>query len=61
MLPLTESTLATLLKKAGYVTGLVGKWHLGGKGYEPQKHGFDVNVGGDQAGSPLSYFAPYQR
>src|SRR4051794_2830168 len=60
-LPLTETTLATAMKKAGYATGLVGKWHLGGKGYEPDKHGFDVNVGGDHTGTALSYFAPFER
>ena len=27
-LPLNESTLATLLRGAGYATGAVGKWHL---------------------------------
>jgi arylsulfatase A-like enzyme len=41
-LPLTETTIATRLHNLGYVTGLIGKWHLG---YEPQFHplkrGFD--------------------
>jgi arylsulfatase A len=59
-LPAEQTTLAAVLKKAGYVTGHVGKWHLGGKGSLPQDRGFDVNVAGDAAGSPRSYFAPYK-
>jgi arylsulfatase A len=43
-LPLEEVTIAELLKGAGYATGLFGKWHLGGKGFEPQDQGFDVAV-----------------
>ncbi len=58
-LPLEEVTIAEALKKRGYTTGHIGKWHLGGKGFLPQDQGFDVNIGGDHAGSPRSYFAPY--
>jgi len=58
-LPLEEITLAEALKPLGYVTGHIGKWHLGGAGFEPEKQGFDVNIAGDHTGTPLSYFAPF--
>jgi arylsulfatase A len=41
-LPLAEVTLAELLQKAGYATGLFGKWHLGGAGFGPKAQGFDT-------------------
>jgi arylsulfatase A-like enzyme len=45
-LPVTEKTLADRLKAAGYVTGLVGKWHLGKlPEMHPQKRGFDEFFG----------------
>ena len=40
-LPDGVQTIAQLLKAKGYATGLVGKWHLGGKGHQPTDHGFD--------------------
>lgn len=41
-LPLTETTIADRLKSLGYVTGLVGKWHLGDlPHFHPLKRGFD--------------------
>ena len=58
-LPLEETTLAESLAAAGYVTAHVGKWHLGGEEFAPTKQGFDSNVGGTNAGSPPSYFYPY--
>ena len=58
-LPLAEVTIAEKLKAAGYVTAHVGKWHLGGEGFEPQKQGFDINIAGDHTGTPMSYFAPF--
>jgi arylsulfatase A-like enzyme len=40
-LPLEQRTLADYLGAAGYVTGLVGKWHLGEEdAYQPQSRGF---------------------
>ncbi|MBC9797172.1 sulfatase [Sinomicrobium sp. FJxs] len=56
-----ETTIAEELKKAGYTTGIVGKWHLGEKPvYWPEHHGFDVNIGGYKRGRPGSYFYPYK-
>jgi len=45
-LPLCEITLADLLKKQGYATGVFGKWHLGLKpSYHPLQRGFDEFYG----------------
>ncbi len=45
-LPLTETTLADRLKTAGYVTGLVGKWHLGSDDqHHPMSRGFQEFFG----------------
>jgi arylsulfatase A-like enzyme len=59
-LPLEEKSLAAALKEGGYNTWHVGKWHLGGEPYYPDKHGFDVNVAGCEWGAPRhGYFSPY--
>jgi len=45
-LPLTEVTIANVLKSAGYVTGAVGKWHLGiAPHFHPFKRGYDEFFG----------------
>jgi arylsulfatase A-like enzyme len=59
-LPKDEVTIAAALKKAGYVTACMGKWHLGGPEFFPEKFGFDVNVAGCKLGHPPSYFSPYK-
>ncbi|XP_074871072.1 arylsulfatase G isoform X2 [Carettochelys insculpta] len=45
-LPLNETTLAEVLKDAEYITGVIGKWHLGHHGlYHPNFRGFDYYFG----------------
>jgi arylsulfatase A len=46
-LPLSEVTMAEALKGAGYVTGMVGKWHLGHTAphFPPRVQGFDRYFG----------------
>jgi arylsulfatase A-like enzyme len=56
-----EVTVAKALHAGGYRTWHVGKWHLGGPGSYPEDHGFEVNIGGYEAGWPEGgYFAPYE-
>lgn len=44
-LPADHPTVATALKAAGYVTGFLGKWHLGEAAEnQPARHGFDESV-----------------
>lgn len=59
-LPKGDTTLAEALRNGGYTTFFAGKWHMGGKGSWPEDHGFDINKGGWDAGSPKGgYFSPY--
>jgi len=57
-LPSGEVTFADALRNAGYATGFFGKWHLGNS--YPDRHGFDLNIGGCGMGHPNSYFSPYR-
>jgi arylsulfatase A-like enzyme len=57
----SEITLAEVMKKAGYKTFFAGKWHLGSKGSWPTDHGFEINKGGWDVGSPRGgFFSPWQ-
>ena len=60
-LPLEKLTIAEHVKKLGYATCFVGKWHLGSTGYFPEDQGFDLNFGGHRLGSPPGgYYSPYK-
>ncbi|MFC1761276.1 sulfatase [Planctomycetota bacterium] len=71
-LPLDLPSYARELKKQGYVTAFLGKWHLAGEGsvkttdgivdrrYHPEHYGFDSNIGGCAYGQPKSWFDPYR-
>jgi arylsulfatase A len=61
-----HTTMAEVLKDAGYATGIIGKWHLTGyanHGVEesrPAKHGFDETIVSENRGIGAgSYFHPY--
>jgi arylsulfatase A-like enzyme len=51
-IPSAETTIAEMLKTAGYATAHYGKWHLSGGG--PEKHGYDESDGdtGNQDAAP---------
>ena len=59
-LPHEDFTLPEAMKEAGYKTFFAGKWHLGNEGSWPTDHGFDINIGGWERGSPIGgYFSPW--
>jgi arylsulfatase A-like enzyme len=56
-LPLDQTIMPQHFKQAGYVTGMVGKWHVGsGPGMHPMDRGFDSFVGHLEGGH--SYVVP---
>ncbi len=71
-LPIGLPSYARELKKQGYATGFIGKWHLAGQGsvdtkngivnsaLHPEHYGFDTNIGGCALGQPKSWFDPYR-
>ncbi|MDH3585262.1 MAG: sulfatase-like hydrolase/transferase, partial [Phycisphaerae bacterium] len=69
-LPLEHETIAERLRKSGYRTALLGKWHLASKGdpeqglkkeaFFPKAQGFHLNIGGCHYGGPPTFFDPYR-
>jgi len=61
---LAETTMADHLRAAGYVTGLVGKWHLGyPDDYHPNERGFDEFYGclqGSRSYYPIEDPSPHR-
>ena len=49
-LPMEETTIGELLKRAGYATAHFGKWHVGRE--HPSRHGFDESDGPTVNGGP---------
>ncbi|GAA4809873.1 sulfatase [Litoribaculum gwangyangense] len=60
-LPKEDVTVAETMKANGYKTFFAGKWHLGQEGSYPEDHGFEINIGGWDKGSPVGgYFSPFR-
>ena len=59
-LPFEDISLAEAFKAQGYKTFFAGKWHIGSEGSYPEDHGFDINKGGWEKGSPIGgFFSPW--
>ncbi len=65
-LPTEHVTLAEMFRRAGYATGMLGKWHLTGYAHHgalevpPSEHGFDEAIVSEKRGiGGGSYYHPY--
>ncbi len=59
-LPPEKIVIAEALQAAGYATGFIGKWHIGDPPQAgPRQQGFEVNIGGYNAGNPGSWKGGY--
>jgi arylsulfatase A-like enzyme len=50
-------TVAEALRENGYATAHIGKFHVGEGETEPEKVGFDINIGGSRQGHQSTCFA----
>lgn len=55
-IPSSETTIAEILKDAGYATAHYGKWHLSGGG--PEEHGYDESDGNTGNQDAARHVAP---
>ncbi len=58
-LPAGATTLAELLRRAGYATAHFGKWHLGRT--DPREHGYDESDGANNNGGPDNVENPHPK
>jgi len=58
-LPTSETTIAALLKRAGYATAHFGKWHAGR--IDPSQYGFDASDGPTGNGGPDNVDNPHPK
>ena len=62
LMALEATTIADVMKGAGYATGMFGKWHLGMKPkYRPHRRGFDVGLTDAQDAQEHHYDPVLQR
>ncbi|MEE2877192.1 MAG: sulfatase [Candidatus Neomarinimicrobiota bacterium] len=59
-LPAETYSLGEIFSDAGYMTGYIGKWHLGDTLSFPEHHGFQFNLATNRGGTPGAYFYPYR-
>ena len=52
-------TVGEMMKREGYNTAYLGKWHLGGGNARPGSQGFDLSYAANYHGLPNSFYYPF--